>query len=120
MVRRKRGAIVNISSMCAQIIVRPQTQALYNASKGAVNLLIKSLAAEWASADACVNAVAPGYIATELTLAGRNNSDWYDSWLAQTPMQRLGEPHEIAGVVLFLASDAASFITGTVITADGG
>jgi NAD(P)-dependent dehydrogenase (short-subunit alcohol dehydrogenase family) len=113
MVGRGRGSIVNI-------IVRPQAQASYNASKAGVDLLTKSLAAEWAGHNVRVNAVAPGYIATELTLRGRTNAVWYDTWLAQTPMQRLGEPREIASVVLFLASDAASFITGTIITADGG
>lgn len=120
MVGRKRGAIVNISSMCGDIVVRPQMQVSYNASKAGVNLLTRSLAAEWAADGIRVNAVAPGYTATDLTLAARSNPRLIDTWLAQTPMRRLGEPQEIASVVLFLASDAASFVTGTVVTADGG
>lgn len=67
-----------------------------------------------------VNAVAPGYTATELTLAGRSRPEWFERWLAATPMGRLGEPREIALAVAFLASDAASFITGTVLAVDGG
>jgi NAD(P)-dependent dehydrogenase (short-subunit alcohol dehydrogenase family) len=115
-----RGAIVNISSMCGEIVVYPQPQVAYNAAKAGVNLITKSLAVEWAKQGVRVNAVAPGYTATELTLAGRSNGEWFSNWLAMTPQGRLGEPREIANAVLFLASDAASFVTGTVLTVDGG
>lgn len=115
-----RGAIVNISSMCGEIVVYPQPQVAYNAAKAGVNLITKSLAVEWAKLGVRVNAVAPGYTATELTLAGRSNEEWFSTWLAMTPQGRLGEPREIANAVLFLASDAASFVTGTVLTVDGG
>ena len=64
--------------------------------------------------------MAPGYTATELTLRGRSNPEWFNVWLESTPMGRLAEPHEIASAVLFLVSDAASYITGSVITVDGG
>ena len=63
--------------------------------------------------------MAPGYTATELTLRGRSNPEWFNVWLESTPMGRLAEPHEIASAVLFLVSDAASYITGSVITVDG-
>ncbi|WP_079213655.1 SDR family NAD(P)-dependent oxidoreductase [Brucella pituitosa] len=115
-----RGAIVNISSMCGEIVVYPQPQVAYNAAKAGVNLITKSLAVEWAKRGVRANAVAPGYTATELTLAGRSNEEWFSKWLAMTPQGRLGEPREIANAVLFLASDAASFVTGTVLTVDGG
>ncbi|WAC27599.1 SDR family NAD(P)-dependent oxidoreductase [Ancylobacter sp. SL191] len=120
MVAEGRGAIVNVSSMCGEIVVHPQPQIAYNAAKAGVNMLTKSLAVEWARRGVRVNAVAPGYTATELTLAGRSNPDWFHVWLDRTPMGRLGEPHEIADAVLFLASDAASFITGAVLAVDGG
>ncbi|MEJ5019007.1 glucose 1-dehydrogenase [Ochrobactrum vermis] len=115
-----RGAIVNMSSMCGAIVVHPQPQIAYNAAKAGVNLITKSLAVEWAKQGVRVNAVAPGYTATELTLAGRSNKEWFSTWLAMTPQGRLGEPREIANAVLFLASDAASFVTGTVLAVDGG
>lgn len=120
MVAERRGAIVNVSSMCGEIVVHPQPQIAYNAAKAGVNLLTKSLAVEWARSGVRVNAVAPGYTATELTLAGRSNPDWFDVWLDRTPMGRLGEPCEIADAVLFLACDASSFVTGTVLAVDGG
>jgi NAD(P)-dependent dehydrogenase (short-subunit alcohol dehydrogenase family) len=85
-----------------------------------VNLLVKSTAVEWAKNGVHVNAVEPGYIATELTLAGCRKPEWSYTWMDRTPMGRLGEPQEVADAVLFLASDAATFITGTVLTVDGG
>ncbi|KAB2716213.1 SDR family NAD(P)-dependent oxidoreductase [Brucella intermedia] len=115
-----RGAVVNISSMCGEIVVYPQPQVAYNAAKAGVNLITKSLAVEWAKQGVRVNAVAPGYTATELTLAGRSNEEWFSTWMRMTPQGRLGEPREIANAVLFLASDAASFVTGTVLAVDGG
>lgn len=120
MVANGKGAIVTISSICGTIAVHPQPQVAYNASKGAVDMVTKSLASEWAGSGVRVNAVAPGYTATELTLAGRARPDWFEKWLAGTPMGRLAEPREIATAVTFLASDAASYITGTVLTVDGG
>lgn len=120
MVANGRGAIVNISSICGTVAVHPQPQVAYNASKGAVDMVTKSLASEWAGSGVRVNAVAPGYTATELTLAGRSRPEWFSTWLAGTPMGRLAEPREIATAVAFLASDAASYITGTILTVDGG
>ena len=120
MVERKSGAIVCTSSICGEVTVWPQPQAAYNAAKAGVNLLVKSTAVEWAKSGVRVNGVAPGYTATELTLAGRSKPEWFNIWMDRTPMGRLGEPREIADATLFLASDAASFITGTVLTVDGG
>lgn len=119
MVAAGRGAVVNISSICGEVTVHPQPQAAYNAAKAGVNLLTKSLAVEWAGR-VRVNAVAPGYTATELTLLGRSRPEWFNTWLSGTPMGRLAEPREIALAVAFLASDAASYVTGTVLTVDGG
>jgi NAD(P)-dependent dehydrogenase (short-subunit alcohol dehydrogenase family) len=120
MVAAGRGSMVNISSICGEVTVYPQPQVSYNAAKAGVNLLTKSLAVEWAKSGVRVNAVAPGYVATELTLRGRSNPEWFDTWMRMTPMGRLGEPYEIANAVLFLATDASSYITGTVLTIDGG
>ncbi|MEI4488728.1 glucose 1-dehydrogenase [Frigidibacter sp. MR17.14] len=119
MVAAGRGSVVNTSSMAAEIVVHPQPQIAYNAAKAGVNMITKSLAVEWAG-KVRVNAIAPGYTATELTLMGRTKPEWFNTWLASTPMGRLAEPREIALAVAFLASDAASFITGTVLTVDGG
>ncbi|WP_428423560.1 SDR family NAD(P)-dependent oxidoreductase [Pararhizobium sp.] len=120
MIADGRGAIVNISSICGEVTVYPQPQVSYNAAKAGVNLLTKSLAVEWAKLGVRVNAVAPGYVGTELTLRGRSNEEWFGTWMRMTPMGRLGEPREIANAVLFLAADASSYITGTVLTVDGG
>ncbi|MBL4928967.1 SDR family NAD(P)-dependent oxidoreductase [Fuscibacter oryzae] len=119
MVAAGTGSVVNISSICGEVTVHPQPQAAYNAAKAGVNLLTKSLAVEWAGR-VRVNAIAPGYTATELTLLGRSKPEWFNTWLAGIPMGRLANPREIALAVAFLASDAASYITGTVLTVDGG
>ncbi len=115
-----KGSIVNIGSMSGFIVNKPQPQSPYNASKAAVHHLTKSLAAEWGQRGVRVNAVAPTYIATPLTKFGMENKAMSDTWVEMTPMGRVGEPDEIASVVLFLASDAASLLTGSIVLADGG
>jgi NAD(P)-dependent dehydrogenase (short-subunit alcohol dehydrogenase family) len=120
MLDARSGAIVNIGSMSGFIVNKPQEQSYYNASKAAVLHLTKSLAAEWGARGVRVNAVAPTYIATPLNAFVKNNPRMYDAWIGGTPMARLGEVDEVASVVLFLASDAASLMTGSIVLVDGG
>ncbi len=115
-----KGAVVNIGSMSGFIVNKPQEQSFYNASKAAVHHLTRSLAAEWGERGVRVNAVAPTYIETPLTKFGMDDPDMYPVWLENTPMRRVGQTDEIASVVLFLASDAASLMTGSIVLADGG
>lgn len=112
------GAIVNVGSISAQIVNRPQWQPAYNASKAAVHQLTKSLAAEWAPLGVRVNAVAPGYVKTEMTPIDR--PEFKRHWIDDTPQQRAATPDEIAPSVLFLASPAAGFMTGSILVIDGG
>ena len=115
-----RGVIVNIGSMSGVIVNKPQAQASYNASKAGVHHLTKSLAAEWASRGIRVNSVAPTYINTPMTAYAASDKAMFATWMDFTPMARMGETSEIASVVLFLASDASSLLTGSIVMADGG
>ncbi len=120
MIASKRGAIVNLGSMSGNIANRPQPQTAYNVSKAAVHHLTKSLAAEWAMHGIRVNAVAPTYIETPMVTKIEANRTRIPVWLADTPMGRMGQPEEVASVVLFLASAASSLMTGAIVNVDGG
>ena len=115
----RKGAIVNMSSVNATLTI--PSIASYNASKGAINQLTRVMALSLADQGVRVNAVAPGTIATELARKAVLTSDEAKARiLSRTPMKRLGEPAEIADVVAFLLSDAASYITGEIVVVDGG
>lgn len=114
----KKGAIVNTASMSGSIVNFPQEQASYNSSKAGVIHLTKSLAMEWADKGIRVNSISPGYMFTALTNFVRQ--DWQDKWTEATPFKRMGKPDELAGAVIYLLSDAASFTTGSDLIIDGG
>lgn len=120
MVEAGAGSIVNLGSMSGLIINRPQFAASYMASKGAVHMLTKALAVEWVDKGVRVNAVAPGYVGTEMTLKMRERPELFNVWMDMTPMKRCGEPSEIASAILFLASPASSYVTGSILSVDGG
>jgi NAD(P)-dependent dehydrogenase (short-subunit alcohol dehydrogenase family) len=120
MLERGTGSIVNVGSMSGFIVNRPQEQANYNASKAAVHHLTKSLAAEWGARGVRVNSVAPTYIDTEMNKYVYEDPEMYRHWVGGTPMNRLGRTDEVASVILFLASEASSLMTGSIVLADGG
>nr|WP_263324682.1 SDR family NAD(P)-dependent oxidoreductase [Neobacillus sp. Marseille-Q6967] len=113
------GSIINIASM-AGLVSLTYSQSAYNASKGAVVMLTKSLAQEWVGDNIRVNAIAPGFMETDMTKPMFENDGPLSFVLDLVPMKRVGLPHELGGTVILLASEASSFITGTVISIDGG
>ncbi|CAM5766134.1 oxidoreductase [Labrys miyagiensis] len=118
--RQGGGTIVNVGSISGFISNVPQNQVAYNASKAAVHMMTKSLASEFAAENIRVNAVAPGYIDTDMTRGGIENPDWFPVWREMTPMRRVGKAEEVAACVLFLAAPASSYVTGEVLVVDGG
>jgi len=118
MVAERYGRIVNIGSLAS--FVGLHEVAAYTASKSGVAGLTRALAVEWAPHGVCVNAIAPGVFRTELNQKLLDGTDRGRELLARTPMRRWGKVEELAGAAVFLSSDAASFVTGEVLTVDGG
>lgn len=118
MLERQFGRIINIASLSS--FVSLHEVAAYSASKAAVASLTKSLAVEWAARGVCVNAIAPGVFRTALNQKLLDETERGREFLLRTPMKRFGKVEELAGAAVFLASDAASFVTGEILTVDGG
>lgn len=118
MIERKRGRIINIASLSS--FAAWNQVAAYGASKSAVASLTKSLAIEWAPHGVCVNALVPGVFRTQLNSALLDGTPRGQEILMRTPMQRFGKVEELVGAAVFLASDAASFVTGHLLVVDGG
>jgi NAD(P)-dependent dehydrogenase (short-subunit alcohol dehydrogenase family) len=115
------GSIVNVSSMSAFVVNVPQRQAAYNASKAGVDQLTRSLAVEWVERGIRVNAVSPGYFLSEMTRQFIDaNPETGEGWRARVPAGRLGEPRDLRGLVVFLASDASRYVVGESVVIDGG
>lgn len=118
MIERRYGRIINIGSLSSFVALFEV--AAYSASKAAVASLTKSLAIEWAASGVCVNAIIPGVVRTDLNSALLDGTERGREFLLRTPMKRFGKTDELAGATVFLASDAASFVTGHMLVVDGG
>ncbi|HMI44062.1 MAG TPA: glucose 1-dehydrogenase [Gemmatimonadaceae bacterium] len=118
MIERRYGRIINIGSLTS--LVALHEVAAYGASKAGVAALTKSLAVEWAPHGVCVNAILPGVFRTALNEGLLDGTDRGRELLTRTPMKRFGQPEEVAGAAVFLASEAASFVTGHLLAVDGG
>jgi NAD(P)-dependent dehydrogenase (short-subunit alcohol dehydrogenase family) len=119
MVERRRGSIVNMSSIAGLIDIRPQNHIAYSTAKAGVIRLSRVLASEWAPHNVRINAIAPGYVATEMTASVAKNQ-FVETWKSMIPTGRLMSADEIGYAVLFLASGASSSVTGQVLVADSG
>jgi NAD(P)-dependent dehydrogenase (short-subunit alcohol dehydrogenase family) len=118
MVAQRYGRVINVTSILAQIAYR--NQGAYAASKGAVQQFAKVLAVEWAEHNVTVNCIGPTFFATEYTRPRYDDPQRRAFIETHTPLGRWGEPEELAGTVIFLASDASAFITGHTVFVDGG
>jgi NAD(P)-dependent dehydrogenase (short-subunit alcohol dehydrogenase family) len=118
---RGAGTVVNVSSMSAFVVNVPQRQAAYNVSKAGVDHLTRSLAVEWVDRGIRVNAIAPGYFLSDMTRQFiDSNPVLGDGWRSRIPAGRLGEPPDLRGLVVFLASDASRYVVGESVVIDGG
>jgi NAD(P)-dependent dehydrogenase (short-subunit alcohol dehydrogenase family) len=118
MTRQRAGSIVLFSSIRAQVV--EPGQSVYSMTKAGIVQLVRAAAAEFGTTGVRVNAVGPGVVETPLTAPIRANADWYDAYAARSALQRWARAEEMIGPTLFLASDAASYVTGTILFADGG
>lgn len=118
MIKQKRGKIINIASLSTYIGI-PNASA-YVASKGGVGQYTKTLAIEWAKYNVQVNGIAPGYIETDMTRPLKQNPERNEWILMRTPAKRWGQPEDLAGAAVFLASAASDFVTGHILDVDGG
>ena len=118
MIKQKYGKIVNVGSLQGEMVL--PLRAAYAASKGGLKQVTKSMAIEWAKYNINVNVVAPGFVRTPMTEQVLSDEFWYNVVVSNTPLGRPAQPEEISDVILFLASDAASYITGQTIVVDGG
>ena len=118
MISQRKGSIINIASLLSEVGI--PTLAPYAASKAGVVGLTRVLAAEWGPYGVRVNAIGPGYFRTRMTEKLFSDQAWVERLLTQVPLGRPGEPQDLAGVAVFLASDASAYLTGQVIYVDGG
>ena len=117
---QRSGVILNIGSISGCISNIPQPQAAYNASKAAVHMLTKSIASDYAAEGIRANAIAPGYIETDMTAGGYANPEWAPVWRDMTPMPKVGTPEDIGAAAVYLCSPASGYVTGAVLVIDGG
>lgn len=117
-----KGNLILVSSMSSKVCVRPQKQAAYNASKGAVSLMGRSLATEWGPKGIRVNMLCPGYMKTDLiiNLLEKEGKHIEENWVKDIPMGRLAHPSELQGTIVWMASDASSYLNGSDVVVDGG
>lgn len=120
MLKQGGGVVLNIGSISAYVANKPQDQVAYNASKAAVHQMTRVMGFEYGPKNIRVNALAPGYVISDMTAGGIAKPDWNKIWTDNTPMGRFAKPEEMATCALFLCSPASSYVTGTVLTADGG
>jgi NAD(P)-dependent dehydrogenase (short-subunit alcohol dehydrogenase family) len=120
MIQQRQGRIINIASAAGFLVRAGIPNSLYSVTKAGIIMMTKALAAEWSSYNINVNAVAPGYFATPLTAPRLQDPKAWESIMESTPLKRVGKAEDIIGPVVFLASDAAAFITGACLFVDGG
>jgi NAD(P)-dependent dehydrogenase (short-subunit alcohol dehydrogenase family) len=120
MLEQGEGVILNVGSISAYVANKPQDQVAYNSSKAAVHQMTRVMGYEYGPKNIRVNAIAPGYVVSDMTAGGLANPEWRRIWTENTPMGRFAQPEEMANCALFLCSPAASYVTGAVLVADGG